>query len=60
MALLKKKDPPPAPERPEVFHWNMAIEYANSIGHGRTAVIGLSMISCQLDRIIELLEDGKK
>jgi hypothetical protein len=43
------------PDRPDVFHWNTAIELDNTVGSGRAAVIGLSMVSEQLDRLIELL-----
>jgi hypothetical protein len=47
------------PERPDVFHWNTAIELDNTVGSGRAAVIGLSMISEQLDHLIELLGQPK-
>lgn len=42
-------------ERPEVFHWNLAIDTANTVGVERATVIGLSMLSEQMDRVIELL-----
>jgi len=50
----------PMVERPEVFHWNFAITQANDreSNDTRTTVMGLALISGQLDRIIELLESS--
>lgn len=42
-------------ERPEVFAWNWAIEMSNDDPQRATA-LGLSLVSSQLDRIIELLQ----
>jgi len=44
--------------RPAPFDWNTAIEMANSTGTDRATVLGLSMISDQLDYIASLMEAG--
>jgi len=43
-------------ERPEPFHWNFAIDLLNE-NPTRATAIGLSLVSMQLDKIIELLQN---
>lgn len=43
-------------KRPDVFHWNLAIDLDNEVGHGRATVLGLALISQQLDYLIHLAE----
>ena len=42
-------------ERPDVFHWDFAVLEANR-DPARAMVLGLALVSGQLDRLIEAIE----